>query len=380
MVVWRFGLGRSVEKTGKTGVRIVVGFVDHKARKDAADMFGRLLGIIVLFFPLLGGVPIHEAFAAPDQQKEPPLPVSQSPKQQILAQQILDHPEQGVEAIPRSQTFIIGRVSGRARRVIPRLEAAARWIVPLLKHQGIRASRVVVTRNGAEMKNLLRTGRVDLITESVFLALSLEAQTGAKILLHEWRGGKASYNSIFVVSRMSTIGTLADLKGKRLVFEDPGSTTSFLLPMAKLREQGLQMVALANARDPVPAGRIGYVFAGDEKNVSAWVARGRVDGGAVSNLDWDRQNQTPLRFKKDLRILFTSQPVIRSLVLVRGDMAPDMVRAIEKAHLQFATDPKAEELREKHYRVSRYSKLTGKSAMALMDARKLYRSIKDLLK
>ena len=105
------------------------------------------------------------------------------------------------------------------------------------------------------MIELLRRGEVDLISETPFSAFFLAAHGGGEIILREWKKGKASYYTVFIARKDSGIDSLADLRGKMIVFEDPGSTSAFLVPFIILREQGFEMVELASPRETPPAGR-----------------------------------------------------------------------------------------------------------------------------
>ena len=285
-----------------------------------------------------------------------------------------------IEARPRDRLIILGKVSNRASRAQKRLEAMADWLAVRLRPLGIKAGRGRIAGSLGEMRHFLKTGKVDIVTESILGALDMEARAGARILLHERREGRSSYRTVFITRRGSGINSLAGLAGKRIAFEDRGSTSSFLLPMALLRGAGQKMAPLDGPFDEVPPGRVGYVFSGEEINVAAWTARGLVDAGAFSTRDWNEPKITPKRFRDELRTFLVSRPLIRAVVMVRGGMRPQLVRAIERALLEFGSAPDADAVRRKYYGVSHYDKLDGKLRVALEDARKIYESVKDLLR
>ena len=288
--------------------------------------------------------------------------------------------DRGIGSIPRGQLLILGKVSNHAGRAQKRLEAMVDWLVPRLRDQGIKAGIARIAGSIGEMRRFLKSGNVDMVSESILGALDMEARAGAKILLHERREGRSSYRTVFITRRDSKIHSLADMAGKRIAFEDAGSTSSFLLPMALLRRAGQKMTLLAGPRDEVPPGRVGYVFTGGEINVAAWTARGLADAGAYSNRDWDTPKITPDRFRDELRTFLVSKPTLRAVVLVHGNMRPDLKRAIERALLDFGSATDTARVRRKYYGVSRYDKFEGDVGVALKDARNIYGSIKDLLR
>jgi phosphonate transport system substrate-binding protein len=283
-------------------------------------------------------------------------------------------------SMPRSQLLILGKVSNHAGRAQKRLEALADWLVPRLRDQGIKRAIVRIASSIGEMRRFLKSGNVDFVSESILGALDMEDRAGGRILLNERREGNPSYSSVFITRRNSKIHSLADLVGKRVAFEDPGSTSSFLLPVALLRRAGHKVVRLDGPRDEVPVGMVGYVFTGGEINVAAWTERGLVDAGAYSIRDWRETKITPPRFRKELRVFLESKPILRAAIVVRADMRPDLARGIERALLSFATASDTARVRKKYYRVSGYDKLEGKTRAALEDARKIYAMVKDVLR
>lgn len=275
-------------------------------------------------------------------------------------------------AISRDKVVVIGRVSMSASKHQPKLEAFGDWLAPKLRREGIVAGAGIVARSAREMVTLLRRGRVDVVTESVLAAIMYERRAGAEIIMDEWKDGEPYYQTVFIAPRRSTIFRLRDLVGKRLAFQDRGSTTGFLLPVATLIRSGLRPAALANPKAAVPSGTIGYIFARSAANISAWTASGLVDAGAYSNLDWERKKSDPKHFRHKLRIFHVTQPLMHAVVLVRPGMAPALKKAIIAALKGFETDPGAVGLHETFYDVTRFVPITGKVKRDLAQARAVY--------
>src|SRR5882724_8873373 len=78
---------------------------------------------------------------------------------------------------------------------------------------------------------LLEQRRVDFYMESPYPTYRINYVHGAgKTLLRRWKGGQAEYQSLIITKRDGGIKQLSDLRGKTIVFEDPGSTSGYFLP------------------------------------------------------------------------------------------------------------------------------------------------------
>ena len=141
----------------------------------------------------------------------------------------------------RDGTFVVGAVSSNPKRRIPLLEAFANYLAPKLKDLGVQRSAARVLPNNMEMVMALRNGSVDLTSETVFSALYYSEEAGADILLREWKKGISAYHTVFITRRDSPIRSIDDLRGKWVAFEDPGSTSGFLLPLSIILDHGLKV-------------------------------------------------------------------------------------------------------------------------------------------
>lgn len=282
-------------------------------------------------------------------------------------------------AVPRHQQLVVGRVSRRATVHQPRLEALADWLAPRLAHVGIREGTAVIAQTPEDMIELLRHGRVDVVSDSVLSMLRFEDQASAEPLMLEWRNGQSHDQAVFFVARTSQIFSLRDLVGRRLVLEDRSSTTGFMLPISLMLAAGLEPVRLESAGAPVPEGRVGFVFGHSEANISAWVASGVVAAGAFSNRDWENKRTNPVHFREKMRLFYISPPLLRSILAVRPNLPVRLKAALVRVLRDFATDGDAEAVRARYYRVSKFTPITGRVAKDLGEARRIYQRIRPLL-
>lgn len=265
--------------------------------------------------------------------------------------------------------LVLGRISSEPRKHIDRLRAMADYLALRLADHGISGAEIVIVDNIAAMRELFSQGKVDLISETAFTALDLSVNGPARPLLREWKKGVAQYHSVVVVRKDSGIDRLEDLRDKKFAFEDSGSTSGYFLPRGALENAGLSLVPLGDPRESPPKGALGYSFAGGEINVIAWVNRGLADAGAISNLDWEDPESAPALLRNDLKILYETRPVIRSVMLVRRSLEPSLVQEIEAILLDMDQSDGGRAVLKKYFKVSRYDRVEGGAGQGWTEAR-----------
>ncbi len=286
--------------------------------------------------------------------------------------------DSGTQIAKRNQALTIGRVSGDSVKTVRKLEPMVEYLVKRLSHLGITESATVVARSNPEMAGMLRSGRVDIVSETAFSALQFAEVADAQPLMREWKKGVASYRSVLITRADGGVTRLEDLRGRIIAFEDAGSTSGFLYPLAALRRAGLELVEIEPGQEP-PAGKVGYVFTNGEVNVAAWVARGLADAGAISNLDWDDIARTPNALKSSLRVFFEGDPILRSVLLVRGDLDPKIKAEIKSILESMHEDEEGRKVLKAYYKVKRYDAIAGPVAQDMDRLRAIYQAVKDAM-
>jgi phosphonate transport system substrate-binding protein len=276
----------------------------------------------------------------------------------------------------RAQTIVVGRVSMDPKSQIPRLEVLANHLAKNLHDVGIRRGVALVAADNAEMVSLLRDGAVDLVSETVFSGMYFAEEAGAEFLLREWKKGISEYRSVFFSRRDSGIRSIEDLRGRKIAFEDRGSTSGFLLPMAILKRQGLDAAEIPPTGQATP-GRVSYAFAAVEVNVAAWVARGIADAGAFSTQDWEDVVRTPEPLKADLIIIYESEPLMRSAILARSGLPPELKARIKRLLLQLHEDPVGQDVLKRYNKVVKYDEISGDASRGLDLGRQLYPLVRE---
>ncbi|MEX0298579.1 MAG: phosphate/phosphite/phosphonate ABC transporter substrate-binding protein [Kordiimonas sp.] len=276
--------------------------------------------------------------------------------------------------------FVIGRISAHPDAALTDLRAMSSYLRTALPVGEKIAFDEIVVSSLTEMAPLLRDGMVDLISETPIGAVELEQRVGAEIILHEWKKGVAQYAGLIIVHRDSGIGSLRDLRGRVVAFEDPGSTSGFFIPMAALKKEGINTVELTNRYDRPPEDVLGYVFAGVELNIASLVARKIVDAGAISDLNWNDLKEVPAGFKERLNVIFTSDFVPRSTVVVRPGLAEGVKAQLVEAFVDMHKTEEGVAAMKKYHGVARYKKIEGQLASQFNNVRTLHQRIQGFIK
>jgi phosphonate transport system substrate-binding protein len=210
-----------------------------------------------------------------------------------------------------SKAVVLGSVNEDVKESVKEIQPLADYLAANLAEFGISEGKVVVAPDLEKMAELLKNGEVDLFFESPYGATVVYNQAGAVPLLRRWKGGVKEYHSVIVVRQDSGVASPADLKGQTIAFEDPGSTTGYLMPKAYLLEQGYSLVEKSGST-PVASDQIGYVFAQSEENVMTMLLLGQVAATALNNLDYE---DIPAEGRAELVVIGQSQSVPRHVAL-----------------------------------------------------------------
>lgn len=236
-----------------------------------------------------------------------------------------------------------------------------------LQPVGIRLAPLVIARDMPEMANRLEARDVDAVIEGVFPTLEIEKRVGGRLqpALLVWRKGQRQYHTVFFSRKDGPVATLADLRGRVLVFEALRSTSAYAMPQAYLRQQGFSLVPAD--RIPASADAVRYVFAGAEINQAYWVLHGKGDAGAFNDGDWER---LPPPLREQLRLIARTPPLLRWLFSFRQGVNPQTQAAVEAALLGMHEDPAGREALRAASNISRFERLTEQDRDGLAEWRK----------
>ncbi len=230
-----------------------------------------------------------------------------------------------IAAQPPGQTLTLGEVSSDPASKAEQLSPFADYLAGQLADKGIAKGGVMVAADVKTMEEYLKTGKVDLYFENFELALYAHDAVGAQPLLRRWQNGVGEYHTNFVVRKDSGITTLDGLKGHLVAFNRSGSSTGDTLPRAYLLGQGYKLANLTDPTSPVDADKIGYVFAGSDANVVAWILQGKTVAAVMPSDNFDKLKADD---KNQLVIVGKTPDFPRHIVLARPGLDPGLAAAI----------------------------------------------------
>ena len=264
-------------------------------------------------------------------------------------------------AVPRAAAvdgqrhiLVLGRISDDPKTHYEQLKPLLDYVVPRMADVGIREGRVLMARDAQQMASYLRRGQVDWVTETAGTAMLLQQRGNAQPLLQTERDGVSRYRTVFFVRRDSGLKTLEDLRGRSVAFQNNASTSAYFVPAIELLRRKMSLSLLLSPMDKPSDGTVGYVFARSELNIGAWVHKHLVDAGTMSDIDWNNPVRVPPSFRKDLEVIYTTEPVPRALEMVRGDLDPRVQARLREVLMEAASDPRAREALQYFFRTTRF--------------------------
>ncbi len=267
--------------------------------------------------------------------------------------------------------IVIGKVSSNPKKHHRYLQPIADYVAAQMADVGITGAKVLMAKDNAQMVRYLQQGRIDWVTDTAFATVIYQDAQVAEPLVRKWKKGVSEYHTVFVTRRNSDIRSLDDLAGRTIAFEDPGSTSAFLVPYATLKEHGMLLTELISPREKAPAGKVGYVFSHEEINTSIWVHKGIVDAGAYSNLDWAALEQKSKSVGEGLVIIHATPPMPRAIESVRRDLDPRVKKRLRSILLKLHEDPDAEKILLAYQKTTRFDEMTDEIRAGLDAARRL---------
>lgn len=239
------------------------------------------------------------------------------------------------------ETLVLGQISDDPKAHYQRLKPLLDYVVPRMKDVGIKDGRILMAKTERQMASYLRSGRVDWVTETAASGMLLQQRAGAVPLLRTDRNGTPRYASLFFVRRDSKIQSLGDFRGGSIAFQNPSSTSAYIVPAYELLSAGMQLEILLSPMDHPTDDSVGYVFARSERNIATWVVKGLVDVGVLSDLDWNNPERMPKSYRDELRQLHVSRSFPRAMEMVSSKMRPEVRERLKEVLLAAESDPAA---------------------------------------
>ena len=189
------------------------------------------------------------------------------------------------------------------------------------------------------------SGSVDFGIIPPFSSLLAQKQSSAKpILTSKGKTGKPGYTAELYVRKDSGIKSLQDVKGKKVAFVDPSSSSGYIYPGAMLVEAGLNL-----DKD------ISYQFSGGHDKSLQLLLNKDVDVIATFDGVEDRYAKDFPQAKTDIQKLATSDMIPGVMVTTSSKMDKELQEKLEKALRDVENDPKMKELFTKMFSITGFT-------------------------
>ena len=191
----------------------------------------------------------------------------------------------------------------------------------------------------------LGSGSVDFGIIPPFSSLLAQKQSNAKpILTSKGKTGKPGYTAELYVRKDSGIKSLQDVKGKKVAFVDPSSSSGYIYPGAMLVNAGLNL-----DKD------ISYQFSGGHDKSLQLLLNKDVDVIATFDGVEDRYAKDFPQAKTDIQKLASSDMIPGVMVTTSGKMDKELQEKLEKALRDIEKDQKMKEMFTKMFSITGFT-------------------------
>ena len=245
----------------------------------------------------------------------------------------------------------------------------ARLLADYLAHRlsafGIARAEVLLTRSPVELAKLMRQGKIDVYYDSIFPSFVVNKLADSQLFLARHKKGVERYHAVMFVKSESEVGSLDDLQGKMIAFEDPGSTSTYFLPKAELLKRGYTLTEKSNPADAVGPNEIGYYFALNDEQVVADVMNGIATAGGQQESEILAYLDATGQPKGAAEILFNTTEVYRAVISVRKDLDPGLTAALKEVLLGMDSTSEGRAALDAFSKTKKFSEFTPNPAAAL---------------
>lgn len=261
--------------------------------------------------------------------------------------------------IQRSLAFelVLGKVSSDSQKAVEELTPMVEFAAEALSEYGVTKGVVRLFDSYSELAEAMKLGEVHWATDTGLVAAKLVHEVDAEAIAIKWKKGRGRYRSILFARNDSPIESIADLRGKTVVFEDPSSFSSYFLPRFMIEREGERLHLLRSLHDERRAGCVNYLFGRTEKNIALWVDKGLVDAGALSSSDWHSARRMLPETRARMRQVQESEEFPRSFELVSTLLPTELKLALTELLMQMTIKTHKPVLKA-YERTSRFEPLT----------------------
>lgn len=183
---------------------------------------------------------------------------------------------------------------------------------------------IVTATNYVGVVEGLSASKIDFGIIPPFAYVLANKESDAQVILKALnKEGKSFYRSEFFVNKNSGIKTPEDIRGKRVAFVDPSSSSGYLYPGAFLKKNGIDI-----EKD------IQVVYSGGHDKSLQLLLNGDVDVIAVYEGAREKYQKEFEGIMEQTEVLCYSDNIPYISVTVRGDMSPQLKEQIKEGLLK----------------------------------------------
>lgn len=206
----------------------------------------------------------------------------------------------------------------------------------IAKEAGIKIKPFITTDYNATIE-AMTSKKVDVAWLAPTAYVLAHDQNGAEVAYKALRKNAAtgnldeSYLGTIIVPSNSTAKTIADLKGKRVAFVDPTSTSGYIYPAAMFLKAGVD-----------PKKDVNAVFAGSHDAAALAVYQGNADAAATFDGAADQLLKDKFPDINDkLKTIVKTDPIPNDVIAFRKDLNEKVKEKIKAALKKMAVDAAA---------------------------------------
>jgi phosphonate transport system substrate-binding protein len=227
----------------------------------------------------------------------------------------------------KAKILTLGTISADPLEEIRTFNPFANYLASLLASEGVTKVKVVIAPGIRQAVEMIQREEIDLFIDSSLTALIINKLSGSKFLLRRWKKGRDKYRSVIFATAESGIRDRNGLIGKIIAFEEPFSTSGYILPALAILRSNAQMSPIDNIRSRPKSGEISYVMANDNETQIAWLERDRVAAAAMAEKDFIEFSENAL---KPLNAIHKTSFVPYHVIIHRSGLKPKLIKHIKK--------------------------------------------------
>ncbi|MFK4785038.1 phosphate/phosphite/phosphonate ABC transporter substrate-binding protein [Fusobacterium sp. MFO224] len=220
---------------------------------------------------------------------------------------------------------------------------------------------VFTATNYVGVVEAMGSSKVDFGIIPPFAYVLANKESGAQVILKALnKHGESFYRSEFVVKKNSNINSLDDIKGKRVAFVDPSSSSGYLYPGAYLKKNGIDI-----EKD------IQVVYSGGHDKSIQLLLNNDVDLIAVFEGARSKYKKEFKNVLEDTKVFAYSEKIPYISVTVRGDMDEKTKEQIKDGLLKGLNSKEAKEITARLFSIHGFEEATDSDFDSIRTTAKL---------